>query len=77
MAEMPEEQKQWMAQWRWAEKAFFEVKREELRALTDADAVALCNALNMPPELVYRVADREKSFGFIEQQRIFGEAARH
>lgn len=73
MAETPEEQKQWMAQWRLAEAALLEVKREELRALTDADAIESFNALDMPPELVYRFPDREQSLGFIEQQRIFGK----
>ena len=53
LAETPEEQKRWMAQWREAEKALLEVKREELRALTDEEAVASFNALDMPPELVY------------------------
>lgn len=77
MAETPEEQKQWMAQWRSAEKALLEVKREELRALTDADAVASFNALDMPPEFIYRFPDREQSLGFAEQQRIFGKVRGH
>lgn len=74
MAETPAEQKQWMAQWRLAEIGLLEVKRADLRALTDADAIASFNALAMPPELVYRSPERERSLGFIEQQRIFGKA---
>jgi len=35
LAETPEEQRAWMAQWRAAEKALLEVKRQELRALTE------------------------------------------
>lgn len=77
LAETPEEQKRWMAQWRSAEAALLEVKREELRGLTDADAIESFNALNMPPEMVYRCPDREQSLGFVEQQRIFGKARGH
>ncbi|HEY5036965.1 MAG TPA: hypothetical protein VII74_07540 [Chthoniobacterales bacterium] len=77
LAETPEEQKIWMAQWRSAEAALLEVKREELRALTNEDAVASFNALDMPPALVYRSPEREQSAGFIEQQRIFGKACNH
>ncbi|MGI8432766.1 MAG: hypothetical protein ACR2MW_10825 [Chthoniobacterales bacterium] len=77
LAETPEEQKRWMAQWRSAEAALLEVKRAELRALTDAEAIAAFNALDMPPELVYRSRAREESLGFIEQQRIFGKVRRH
>ncbi len=73
LAETPEEQKQWLAQWRSAEAALLEVKREELRALTDQDAVESFNSLDMPPELIYRSPDREQSLGFIEQQRLFGK----
>ncbi len=77
LAETPEEQRQWMAQWRSAEAALLEVKREELRALTDEEAVAAFNALDMPPELVYRSRARQESLGFVEQQRIFGKARSH
>ena len=49
LAETPEQQRLWMAQWRSAEAALLEVKREELRALTDEEAVASFNALDMPP----------------------------
>ncbi|CAN5374724.1 hypothetical protein BH20VER3_BH20VER3_02430 [soil metagenome] len=76
MAETPEEQKQWMAQWRSAEAALLEVKREELRALTDEAAIASFNALDMPPELGWRSPERVQSLGFIEQQRIF-QKGRH
>ncbi len=77
MAETPEEQKAWMAQWRLAAEGLREVKRDELRALTDAEAIASFNALDMPPELIYRVADRAESPGFVEQQRFFQKARRH
>lgn len=77
LAETPAEQKLWMAQWRLAEQGLVEVKRAELRALTESDAVASFNALDMPPELGWRSPAREQSLGFIEQQRIFGKARRH
>jgi hypothetical protein len=77
MAETPEEQKQWMAQWRLAEEGLLEVKRAELRAMTDEEAVAAFNALDMPAALVYRAPEREQSLGFIEQQRLFGKVRGH
>ncbi len=77
LAETPEEQKAWMAQWRSAEVALRQVKREELRAMTDEDAVAAFNALDMPPELAYRSPERANSNGLVEQQRIFQKARRH
>lgn len=77
MAETPEEQKLWMAQWREAETALLEIKREELRALTEEGALASFNALDMPPELVYRSPARQESLGLIEQQRLFGKVRNH
>lgn len=77
LAETPEEQRKWMNQWREAAAALRQVKREELRAMTDEDAVAAFNALDMPPDLVWRSPERENSEGLIEQQRIFSKARRH
>lgn len=77
LAETPEEQRAWMNQWREAEKYLHRVKREELHAMTDEDAVAAFNALDMPPELVWRSPERANSEGLIEQQRIFNKARRH
>ena len=77
LAETPEEQRAWMNQWREAEKYLHQVKREELHALTDEDAVDAFNALDMPPELVWRSPERANSEGLIEQQRIFNKARRH
>ena len=53
------------------------MKREELHAMTDEDAVAAFNALDMPPKLVWRSPERANSEGLIEQQGIFNEARRH
>jgi hypothetical protein len=74
LAETPEEQRAWMKQWRAAAIALRQVKREELRAMRDEDAVAAFNALDVPPELGYRSPERSNSEGLIEQQRIFGKA---
>ena len=74
LAETPEEQRKWMEQWRSAAITLRQVKREELRAMTDEDAVRAFNALDCPPELGYRNPERANSEGLIEQQRIFGKA---
>jgi hypothetical protein len=74
LAETPEERKVWMRQWRSAEIALRQVKREELRAMTDEDAVVAFNALDMPPHAFPRAADRMDSSGLVEQQRIFQNA---
>ena len=71
LAETPEEQRRWMQQWRAAAVALRKVKREELRAMKDEDAVAAFNALDMPPELVWRSPERIRSSGLVEQQRLF------
>ncbi len=76
-AETPEEQRIWMRQWRSAEVALRTIKREELRAMTDQDAIAAFNALDMPPELCWRSPERVNSLGLVEQQRIFKKAHRH
>ena len=74
LAETLEEQKVWMRQWRSAEIALRQVKREELRAMMDEDAVVAFNALDMPPHASPRMADRMDSSGLVEQQRIFQNA---
>ena len=40
LAETPEEQRAWMNQWRAAAVALRQMKREELHAMMDEDAVA-------------------------------------
>ena len=57
LAETPEEQQAWMKQWRAAAVALRKVKREELRAMTDEDAVAAFNALDLPPHDFPRSAE--------------------
>jgi hypothetical protein len=77
LAESPAEQRIWMKQWRDAAIALHEIKREEMAGMTDEKAIAAFNALDMPPELIWRSPDRANSAGFIEQQRVFRKAYRH
>lgn len=76
MAETPEEQKRWMAQWREAEKALLEVKRAELRALTEHDVLAACDLLLADADHFYIPPRMKTSSGLVEQQRIFMRARR-
>ncbi len=76
LAETPEEQKRWMAQWREAEVALLEVKRAELRALTDEDAQAVCDVLLANADEFYIRPQMKTSSGLVEQQRIFMRARR-
>ncbi len=63
-----------MAQWRAAEKALLRVKRQELRALTEGEALTATDELlgsirfPLPPEL------ERKTSGLVEQQRWFSRA---
>jgi hypothetical protein len=75
-AETPEEQKKWMAQWRSAEVALLEVKREELRALSDEEAQAACDLLLANADEFYVPPQMKTSSGLVEQQRIFMRARR-
>jgi hypothetical protein len=67
----PEDQKRWVEQWREAGKALLEVKRQELRALTEVqaarDALMLARVMDELPGLR---RTRETS-GLVEQQRLF------
>ncbi len=73
-AETPEEQKKWMAQWRSAEAALLEIKREEMRALTDEDVLAACDLLLADADEFYVAPENKISSGLVEQQRIFMRA---
>jgi predicted ABC-type transport system involved in lysophospholipase L1 biosynthesis ATPase subunit len=78
MATTPEEQKQWMAQWRSAEVALYEQKFLELQAMTEEEAVRISNMLLQFALGSYRNPARETYSGLIVQQRIFhGKKAIH
>ena len=71
MATTPEEQQQWLAQWRAAEKALYSQKFRELQALTDEEALRQSNILLAFADTAYRSPERERYSGLAEQQRIF------
>lgn len=71
LATTPEEQRQWMEQWRRAAIALDEVKRDELANLTEAKAWQQIDALCSLPD-AWR--DPNRVCGLIEQQAIFRRA---
>ncbi len=58
-------------QWRNAAVALEAVRRDELRGLTDEDALAAADALL---SIVALVPDDERPTGLVEQQRLFARA---
>lgn len=74
LAETPEEQRAWMAQWRAAEKALLEVKRQELRALTEEEARHYSQILLSMISFPRPPSERDRTSGLVEQQRWFAQA---
>ena len=74
LAETPEEQRKWMEQWRHAAVALRQVKREELRAMTDEDAKKASDILLQEVAGFYRAPKTLTSSGLVEQQRWFARA---
>jgi hypothetical protein len=74
-----QEQRMWMAQWRAAAEALAQVRREELAAMTAADAAAAaCAVMEFPhdaPILAHQSEDAATS-GLVTQQAIFAKAGR-
>lgn len=60
-----------VAQWRRAGPSLEKVRREELRRLTDADALAAAEELL---DLVRLLPPPPEESGLVEQQRIFARA---
>ncbi len=60
-----------MLQWRNAAAALEAVRRDELRGLTDEDALSAADALQ---SLVALAPDDERLTGLVEQQRLFARA---
>jgi len=60
-------------QWRRAEPALAEVRRQELRRLTDQEALAAAEALL---DLERHLPPRREGSGLVEQQRIFARGRR-
>jgi hypothetical protein len=71
IASVREAQRAWVAQWRSAAIALEQVKVEELRVLTNEQALRDSDMLlQMAPDAFQR-ACRDQSSGFVEQQRLF------
>jgi hypothetical protein len=68
LATTPEEQRQWMEQWRFAAIALDELKRDELRNLTDEEAWRKTERLL---ELAPFYRRRTRSSGLVKQQAWF------
>lgn len=70
LATTPKEQQAYMAQWRAAAVALEQVKMDELRAMTAAEAAkASQDLLSLGPFPLPEA--RRLTSGFVEQQRIF------
>lgn len=66
----PEDQQQWMRQWRRAAIALAEVRRQELAQMSDAAALAAAERVLAPRE-VPPSSRPDASSGLVEQQRLF------
>ncbi|HEY2030553.1 MAG TPA: hypothetical protein VGH20_15240 [Myxococcales bacterium] len=75
MAErQPHFAQQWLRQWQNAAVELEKIRRDELRALSDADALLAIDALLSLPAAV--PDDRWKTSGLVEQQRRFARVGR-
>ncbi|MDZ4718482.1 MAG: hypothetical protein SH847_08520 [Roseiflexaceae bacterium] len=70
----PEQQQQWMAQWRVAAVELERIKREELARMTDAEALRAANDLLMLAKDAYKDPRFRRYSGLVEQQRLFMKA---
>ena len=61
----------WVASWAERAKALDEVRKQELRSLTEEEAGRLFAEMTFDPETMWISPERAISVGFIEQQRIF------
>lgn len=72
MADPTADQRAWVDQWRRAGAELAIARREELRRLTDSEALALSESLLELAPYAWR-ADRNAA-GLVEQQRIFARS---
>lgn len=61
-------ERRFVAHWRRSGPALAEVRRQELRGLTDSEALSTANELL---DLLSVVTPRESRSGLVEQQRLF------
>jgi hypothetical protein len=74
MASQPAFAQQWLQQWKSAEVALANMHRNELRSLTDEEALSASDALlSLAGEISH---DRWASSGLIEQQHLFMRSRR-
>ena len=67
----PEQQQQWMQQWRRAAVELERIKREELARMTDAEALVIAHRVLALSDPLYYDERRRTTSGLIEQQRWF------
>lgn len=71
MSENPSPAQRWLAQWRAAGPALAEVRRRELRALTDEEALRAADALLSLAESMPLASERQTTSGLVAQQALF------
>jgi hypothetical protein len=72
MAQDIEAARAYVKQWQVTGELLDQIKWEELRAMTEEDAVQMLDLLNWPEDVpLWRAPDRENAEGMIEQQRLF------
>jgi hypothetical protein len=74
MVDQPSYAAAWLRQRLAGAAAVAEVERRELRALTDAEALAMSEALLSAAPIESMTKDRQATSGFVEQQRLFAKA---
>lgn len=67
----PEQQQQWMSQWRRAAIELERVKREELAQMTDTEALRATNELLDLALTAYKDPHFRTYSGLVEQQKLF------
>ena len=67
----PEQQQQWMSQWRLAAVRLVQIKRDELAQMSDAEALRASDDLLSLAPYAYKDPRYRTYSGLIEQQRLF------
>ena len=57
--------------WKKAGPALEELRKQELRTMSERDSARAFDSLEIPVGSAYRSEERRLSLGFIEQQRLF------
>ena len=69
------EERRWIKQWRLAGPALARIKRQELRAMTDAQALRASNRVLSLASYLPRSPRRRSTSGLIQQQALFRRQA--